>query len=216
MKQLRLWFATFVLAMAACASHAQIPDLHPFLSESQLAKHQATITRLENYLSGLSTITSDFTQVAPDGSLTGGKFFLKRPGKMRWQYNPPTPILMVSDGRELVFYDYELQQVTHIPLDSTLIGFLAKEKISFSGELGIRDFSQNRGAIRITVAQREKPGEGELTLEFTDKPLSIRNFVIRDTTGQTTTVSLGNARFGQALDKELFIFRDPRKERRKQ
>ncbi|MDE3060750.1 MAG: outer membrane lipoprotein carrier protein LolA, partial [Pseudomonadota bacterium] len=83
-----------------------------FLTSSHLAPHEKTIHRIEDYLSNLTTIVSDFTQVAPDGTLSTGKFYLKRPGKMRWQYNPPTPILMVSSGSELVYYDIELDQIT--------------------------------------------------------------------------------------------------------
>jgi outer membrane lipoprotein-sorting protein len=184
-----------------------------FLTPSELGKDQANIDRIQSYLSNLTSIVSDFTQVAPDGTLTSGKFYLQRPGKMRWQYNPPTPILMVSNGSELVFYDVELEQVSHIPLDSTLIGFMAQDKISFDKKVGILSFTNDSGVIRILLAQRDKPGEGQLELEFSDSPLLLRNMVIRDATNQVTTVSLNNARFGVKLDPELFIFRDPRKRR---
>jgi outer membrane lipoprotein-sorting protein len=185
-----------------------------FLPPEEIAKHQRTITRLEKYLSNLSTIVSDFTQVAPDGSLTSGKFYLQRPGKMRWQYNPPTPMLIVSNGSEMVFYDYELEQVSHIPLNQTLIGFLAQEEIRFDNTVGLRSIEEETSVIRITLAQREKPTEGQLMLEFSDKPLTLRNMVVTDAANQVTTVSLNNAQFGVKLDKELFIWRDPRKPKR--
>lgn len=186
-----------------------------FLSQADIAKNQKTIDRLQQYLSGLTTIVSDFTQVAPDGTLASGKFFMERPGKMRWQYNPPTPILMVSNGSTLVYYDIELEQVNNIRLDSTLIGFLAQPEIRFDERVGIRELSNKAGVIRITLAQRDKPNEGQLMLEFSDKPLLIRNMIITDATNQTTSVSLNNARYGVKLDDELFIFRDPRKPRKR-
>lgn len=184
-----------------------------FLSDKQLSPYFHTIDRVEAYLSSLTTVVSEFMQIAPDGSLTNGKFFLQRPGKMRWQYNPPTPVLMVSNGSELVYYDYELEQVTHLPLDSTLIGFLAQEKIRFDDKVGIQEFEEKDGVIRITVAQRDKPGDGQLTLEFSDNPLLIRNMIVRDASNQLTTVSLNNARFGVKLDPKLFVFIDPRGKR---
>src|SRR6202044_3475637 len=144
-----------------------------FLSSADIALHQETIDRLQDYLSGLTTIVSHFTHRAPDGTLPHGKFFLKRPGKMRWQYNPPTPILMVSNGSEFVYYDYELEQVNYLPLDSTLIGFLAQDQIRFENTVGIRDFSENSGVIRITLSMRDKPESGQLMLEFSDHPLQI-------------------------------------------
>ncbi len=184
-----------------------------FVAASVVENNKYTIERIERYLSGISTIVSDFTQVAPDGSLANGKFYMKRPGKMRWQYNPPTPVLMVSSGTELVFYDYELEQVSHIPLDGSLISFLAQDKITFGGKVGITKFSNEASVIRIEVAQKDKPTEGKLMLEFSDKPLSLRNMVVTDATGQTTTVALQNAKFGTEIDSKLFVFIDPRKKK---
>lgn len=174
--------------------------------------HAQTLTRVQDYLNGITTIAADFTQIAPTGDLTGGKFYLKRPGKMRWQYSPPTPILMVANGGQLVYYDYELEQLTYIPMDSTLGSFLAQEKIDLSDQfVKITKFEENPGVIRLTLTQRDKPEAGSLTLEFADTPLVIRNMVITDAGGQVTTVALNNARFGEPLDKKLFVFVDPRK-----
>ncbi len=203
-----------VLVLTPYASFAGIDNPVTFLSEAELAKYKKTITRVETYLSGLTTITSEFIQVAPDGKLSSGKFFLERPGRMRWQYNPPTPILMVANGSEMIYYDYELEQISHIPLDSTLIGFLAQDKIRFDNNVGVISFTENAGTIRIGVAQHDKPKDGQLVLEFSDKPLLIRNMIVTDTNGQVTTVSLNNANFGAKIDKKLFDFRDPRKPRR--
>ncbi len=207
-------FLLLILAPFASFADGSKPAVN-FLPDAEVSKHAKTIKRVEEYLSGITTITSEFMQVAPDGSLTSGKFFLERPGRMRWQYNPPTPVLMVANGEELVYYDYELEQVSHIPLDSTLIGFLAQAKIHFDNSVGIISFAENAGTIRIGVAQREKPSDGQLVLEFSDKPILIRNMVVTDASGQVTTVSLNKANFGVDIDKKLFEFHDPRVAKRK-
>lgn len=205
-----------LLLLAPTLSFAGNTKPVTFLSEKETAKYKKTITRVQDYLSNIKTITSEFIQAAPDGKLTSGKFFLERPGRMRWQYNPPTPILMVANGSEMIYYDYELEQLSHIPLDSTLIGFLAQDKIRFdNSSVGIISFKESNGTIRIGVAQREKPTEGQLVLEFSDKPILIRNMVVTDASGQVTTVSLNNATFGAKIDKNLFEFRDPRQPRRR-
>lgn len=213
---LNTWIPVFAGMTAFIASSlispapAQEPPLI-FMTQEELAPYAKTIRRIENYLSGISTIVADFTQAAPDGSISTGKFFLQRPGKMRWQYHPPTPVLMVADGKEFIYYDYELDQISRISLDSTLIGFLAQERIRFdNGQVGIRDFSEQANVIRITVAQREKAKEGELTLEFSTSPMVIRNMVVRDAAGQITSVALNNARFGVKMDPKLFLFKEPR------
>lgn len=170
-----------------------------------------TLQRIERYLNSLTTIESEFVQVAPDGSLASGRFFLKRPGKMRWQYEPPVPVLMISNGTTLVYYDFELDQISHIPLDETLAGFLAQEQIRFTPEaVKILELKAQDGVIRLRLTQTSKPDEGELTLEFSDAPIQLRNMIVKDASGQETNVSLNNARFGLPLENKLFIFRDPR------
>lgn len=180
----------------------------PAHAASFTAEDKAQVARIEQYLTGLTTIEADFVQIAPDGGMASGKFYLSRPGKMRWQYDPPTPILMVADGKFLVFYDYELDQTSYIPLRETLAGFLAREKIVFGGDVIITDIRRGPGSLRLSMVQKERPRDGELTLEFATEPLQLRNMKVVDAAGQETTVSLTNARYGVPLGKELFVFED--------
>lgn len=181
-------------------------------SVTAAAESRATVlSRVEQYLSNISTIVSDFSQVAPDGQITSGKFYLKRPQQMRWQYNPPTPILMVTRGSFLTYYDYELNQVSDIPLQDTLLGFLSQKRISFADKaVKVTHFEQEAGIIRVTLVQSDKPDDGALTLEFSDRPVQLYNMRVTDATGQTTSVALNNARFGVTLDNKVFEFKDPR------
>lgn len=174
-------------------------------------KHEANIARLEAYLSQLTTIQADFTQVAPSGELAEGKFFLKRPGKMRWQYAPPTPILLVSNGKTVTFFDSSLDQVNYISLDDTLAGFLAQKDIRLKSKATeLVAFEAMAGVLRATIRQRGKPEQGSLMLEFQDRPLALKNMRITDASGNTTSVQLQNASFGVKLPEKLFVFEDPR------
>jgi outer membrane lipoprotein-sorting protein len=182
----------------------------PALVQAKESRAEA-LARVEQYLSDLTTIVADFSQVAPSGEMSSGKFYLKRPQKMRWQYNPPTPILMVTRGSSLTYYDYELNQVTDIPLEDTLLSFLSKAKISFADKaIKVSRFEQESGLLRVTVVQAEKPKDGALLLEFSDHPIRLYNMQITDATGQTTSVSLSNARFDMQLEDSVFAFKDPR------
>ncbi len=168
------------------------------------------LSRTEKYLNSLSTIEANFVQITPEGDVASGKFYLKRPGKMRWQYDPPVPVLMVSSGEKIIYYDYELDQVNRIALEDTLAGFLALDHIRFSADtLKVLEAKQSDGVIRIRVTQRQKPDEGELTLELSDQPMQLRNLIIRDAEGRDTNVSFGNARYGLELDNDLFVFKKP-------
>lgn len=211
MKHLAL--ALSALLFVASPAAAQTAQSMPTKEIALNAEEKASVTRVEKYLSGLTTILADFVQIAPDGGLVSGKFYLQRPGKMRWQYEPPTPILMVADGRSLIFYDYELDQTSYIPLQDTLAGFLARKEIAFGKDVIITALEEATGSLRLTMVQKSKPKDGSLTLEFATEPLQLRNMLVFDATGQKTTVALNNARYGVPLDAKLFIFDDTIKPR---
>lgn len=188
-----------------------LPTLAMAATPLPWAKHDDEIVRVETYLTDLTTIVADFNQVDADGGLAKGKFYLKRPGKMRWQYAPPTPILLVSDGKVVTYYDSELDQVNYVPVDDTLAGFLGQKVIKLnSGATKLTQFSSANGMIRATVVQAESPDEGALTMEFSDAPLQLRQMIVTDASGQRTTIQLQNAEFGKELPDTLFTFEDPR------
>lgn len=175
------------------------------------ADQAVEVVRIEGYLSSITTITADFNQTNPDGTVSTGKFYLKRPGKMRWEYAPPTPILLVSDGKTVTYYDAELEQVSYVSADDTLAGFLAQPSVKLdSPGTRMTRFDSAANALRVTLIQKKKPNEGSLTLEFSDKPLTLRQMTIVDATGQVTQVQLQNAKFGGEIDAKKFQFTDPR------
>ena len=167
------------------------------------------LTRVEKYLSGVHTISSDFIQAAPNGDISNGKFFLERPGKLRMEYLPPTPVLMVTSGGQIVYYDKELDQITRIPLESTLVGFLARDTVKFDHTVIITDCERGDETVSISLVQTQRPKDGSLTLEFSDNPLALRRMVVKDSGGQITTVALNNAHFNFPLPASLFTFKDP-------
>ena len=166
--------------------------------------------RVERYLTNIHSITSDFVQIAPDGNVTSGKVFIKRPNKMRWVYDPPTPVLMVTRGNFLTYYDFELKQVSDIPLDSTLLSFFAMDKVKFGETVKVVGTERAAGILRMKLQQSDNPSLGQLTLEFADNPLTLHSFIIRDAQGKTTSVTLNKARFDEDLDDSIFEFIDPR------
>lgn len=175
---------------------------------------QHTLDRIARYLSELKSLKADFNQTSPDGSHATGTFFLKRPGKMRWQYNPPVPVLMLSNGDFLTYIDFELEQVTHLPLDSSLAGFLAQETIRFDGKgVAVADLRKGAGTIALTLVQSADPEEGRLTLLFSDNPLILKGLAMLDQAGQYTEISLTQSELNPDLDERLFAFEDPRVKR---
>lgn len=183
----------------------------PVVSTGYKYDKAGTIARVEVYLSQLSTIKARFNQVAPDGSVQTGTFFLKRPGKMRWEYDPPTPVLLVSNGSTITYYDSDLGQVNYIDINDTLAGFLTRNDIQLdNAATKVTKFEAATDVIRITVVDATKPTEGALTLEFVDRPLQLKFMTVSDAAGAETHVQLQGAEYGSALDNSLFVFKDPR------
>jgi outer membrane lipoprotein-sorting protein len=201
------WHASRMKNIALALLLCVIPSL-AFAAAPPRAKE---IARVEAYLSGLTTLVADFTQIAPDGSVMTGKFYLKRPGNMRWDYAPPSQVLLISDGEDIIYYDGELAQVNYLSLDDTLAAFLTQPNLRLESEATrIVSFESGRGVVRLSIAQKGREKEGVLTLEFTDGPLKLRQMKMLDAAGNLTSIQLQNAEYGVALSDKLFIFRDPR------
>lgn len=198
MMRLFVFFAA-ILLFAASAQAAPLTD-----------KQKLLLSRVQTYLNGVKTMTADFVQISPDGSLASGKFFLKRPGRLRWQYDPPTPILIVADGTFVNIHDYELNEVSKLPISNTLVSFLAQNTISFGGTAKVVEVEGDHEAVRVSIAQADRPEDGTLTLVFSDKPLMLRKMTVKDGAGQATQVSFNDARFGTPLEAKLFEFEDPK------
>ena len=169
----------------------------------------AELGRVEDYLNSVTTLRARFNQVAPDGGLAEGHFYLRRPGRMRFEYAPPTPILVVADRVWLIFHDTELGQVDRLPLYSTPLGFLVRDEIEFGEPIVIETLERLPGELRLTLRDGEHEGEGVLTLVFSDPPLRLWQWRVIDAQGLTTRITLSDVEVNVPLDPKLFVFDDP-------
>ena len=180
---------------------------------SQRARLNATdaadVVRIEAYLNAISTLQARFLQVSSDGGYAEGDFYLFRPGRLRIDYDPPVPVLIVANGRHLIYFDEKLSQVTYLGLDSTPAGILLADHISFSGRIAVTHFERGEQALRVTLAQAGDPLAGNITLVFSERPLVLKKWIVEDAQGTTTTVSLFSARSGVPLNPDLFEFTAP-------
>ncbi len=170
-------------------------------------RQRALLTRIEDYLNTIDTVQSRFVQVSSDGQVAEGLFYLSRPGDLRIEYDPPLPILMVTSGSFLVYYDTELKQATHIPIATTPAGILVEEQIRLNDSaLRVLGVEENANTVRVTLSRADDPDAGTLTLLFTDAPLLLRQWTVIDAQGIQTDFALNNPRFGVVLDPALFQF----------
>jgi outer membrane lipoprotein-sorting protein len=165
---------------------------------------QADLARVEAYLNSIRSLKARFVQTASDGSSASGIALLQRPGKMRFQYDPPTPFLLVANHGFLTFVDSQLSQTSHIPLSRTPLGILLSDRVTLSGEVSVTRLARLPGQLQVSLIRTASPGEGTLTLIFADNPLLLRQWTVLDQQGKQTQVAFTNMDVGASIDSSLF------------
>lgn len=171
---------------------------------------RADLTRIETYLDGMRSLKAHFLQVAPNGAISQGTVWLDRPGRMRFQYDPPSPLLLVAGHGLVVFHDKSLNQTTNIPIGQTPLGILLADHVRLGGDVAVTGMQRLPGQIQVSLVRTASPGDGTLTLIFADNPLALRQWTVTDAQRQQTTVTLYNVEMGGQFDQKLFQFIDPR------
>lgn len=171
---------------------------------------RADIARVETYLNGIRTLHARFRQIAPNGSTSGGQVWLERPGRLRFEYDPPSPFLLVGGHGLLVFHDSRLQQTSNIPLGSTPLGLLLQDNLRLSGDVTVAGLTRTPGQLQLRLFRTKSPADGTLTLVFADAPLALRQWSVVDAQRQETRVTLYNIELGGTFKQSLFEFIDPR------
>jgi outer membrane lipoprotein-sorting protein len=129
---------------------------------------------------------------------------------MRFQYDPPSPLLLVAGHGLVVFHDKALNQTTNIPLSQTPLGILLAEHVRLQGDVTVTAMQRLPGQLQVSLIRTASPGDGTLTLIFADNPLMLRQWTVLDAQRQETRVTLNNAETGGKFDQKLFEFVDPR------
>ena len=180
-------------------------------AQSLTPQDRADLARVETYLNGLRALKARFTQVAPDGAISQGLAWIQRPGRMRFQYDPPSPLLLVAGHGLVVYYDRELEQTTNIPIGETPLGILLRDDLSLSGgDVKVVRVERLPGQLQVTVLRNATPADGTLTLIFSDPPLALRQWIVVDAQRQVTRVSLNDIELGGGFDQDMFTFINPK------
>lgn len=163
------------------------------------------LARINAYLDALDTAEGDFVQIAPNGETSDGRFFIDRPGRIRFEYTPPNPGLVVSDGTWVAIYDRRDCSKQTVPLDSTPLNLLLAADIDLRRDGVVRGIESQPGQMRVTAVNPENPGQGSITLIFNENPLELRQWIVTDAEGQVTTVALSAVRRGVEIGVEKFL-----------
>ncbi|WP_293907581.1 outer-membrane lipoprotein carrier protein LolA [Phenylobacterium sp.] len=174
------------------------------------AADQALVDRAVAYLEGLTEAKARFAQTDARGRTTTGQLFLKRPGKARFAYDPPSGLLVVSDGGVVSVQDARLKTFDSYPLAATPLSLFLARTIRLDRGVAVTRVARMADGFAITARDGRKETAGTITLTFTDAPLALAGWTVTDAQSRPTRVQLIGLERASGLDRDLFVLKDPR------
>ena len=173
------------------------------------------LAKVSAYLNAISSLQASFVQVGPNGELDQGVIYARKPGRLRFEYAPPSPYLIVSDGVTIAVANSKLRTVDRYPLVDNPLNLILREGVDLSRDSRITAVERQPGMLRITATEKSGPMKGQVTLIFGHPATELRQWIITDAQGLQTMIALKNMKTNVELRPELFIQGDTDKFSRK-
>ena len=186
----------------------------PAIASALTPEQETAINGISDYLNSFKTMQGEFTQVSPKGNLSRGVFYISKPGKMRFEYAPPNPFLIVSDGTWLTVKNVKKEKGDQFPLSQTPLRLVLSNKVDILKDTKIIDFQSQDGLLSVTLEDKKNTlGSGQLTLVYDQTRNALQQWVVIDGKGRRTTVTLENVVAGIETDPKLFVVKIDRKDK---
>jgi outer membrane lipoprotein-sorting protein len=175
------------------------------LATSLSPEAMSTVEEVSSYFNSFKTLKGEFTQVSPQGRVSAGVFFLSKPGRLRFEYAPPNPFLVVSDGSWVVIENRKQKTTDQYPLAATPLKLLLAEEINLLEQAEVKSVETTEGVSTIAVEDRNKLIPGRLVLVYDNNRKELSQWIVEDARGKRTTISLANLEMGVDPDPKLFV-----------
>jgi outer membrane lipoprotein-sorting protein len=162
------------------------------------------VPQIEQYFNGIRSLKARFVQSNPNGSVVQGTLYVRRPGRMRFEYDAPSQLKIVADGWQVTMWDNATRDFGQWPIGWTAASFLVKDPLVLSGDLQVEKLERVNGMLEATMSQARKPQEGKVIVRLAENPLLLRGWTIVDNRGNRVTVSLSELQTGLQLADSLF------------
>jgi outer membrane lipoprotein-sorting protein len=169
---------------------------------------KATLDRVSAYLNSVHTLKGSFVQIDPNGQVEQGDFFIEKPGRMRFEYHPPAPTLIVSDGNTVAVKNNQLNTVDRYPLADTPLDIILSNDIDLRHNVYVTGIDEEEGSLVIRARSNNNKSQGDIAIYFSQPQLELRQWTIKDAQGLSTTVSLRDVQSGTPLAGSLFVLQD--------
>jgi outer membrane lipoprotein-sorting protein len=185
-----------VLVPKAQAQKAQVIKLSP--------EQRASFAKLNAYINSFQSMQGKFVQISPRGQQTTGKVMISKPGKMRFEYDNPSPLLIVADGTWLTITTKKMDRGDQFPLSATPLRLVVSTKIDLLAETNVLGFEQVDGITSIALQDRKSKVGGYITLIYDEANNVLQQWIVTDGKGRKTTVQLADLETGVAFNPKLF------------
>ena len=171
---------------------------------------QVGVPEVENYINSLKTLQARFVQNNPNGSVVQGTIYLRRPGRMRFEYDPPSKLKIVADGFQVTMWDPATRDFGQWPIGWTAATFLVKQPFKLSGDITVLATDRDAdGFLQLTLVQTRHVQEGKVIVRLAQNPLALRGWTILDKRGNRVNVALTDVQAGLQLADSLFKYDGP-------
>jgi outer membrane lipoprotein-sorting protein len=192
---------------------AQNPSTRPVAPAPKIftAPEKAQLARVSTYLNGMKSVQGRFLQVSASGSSGQGTFYLKKPGRVRFEYEKPNPNLVISDGNTVAVENTALKTTDRYPLSNSPLGILLSDTVDLTRDSRVSGLKTEQGALSVTARETSGPARGSITLTFADAGsggLELRQWEVLDAQGQRTAVFVNEMRQVADIPARLFVIQD--------
>ncbi|WP_424549472.1 outer membrane lipoprotein carrier protein LolA [Shinella zoogloeoides] len=167
------------------------------------AQASGTAQKIADHFASVKTMMGEFVQFGPRGEQTGGKFYIDRPGKIRFNYEDPSPMRVIADGKSVVIGNRKLKTWDIYPLSKTPLNLLLANRIDLSSKM-VRGVKEEADLTTIVLGDKSVFGDSTITMMFDPKTYDLRQWTITDAQGKDTSVMIFNVKTGVPLDDKVF------------
>jgi outer membrane lipoprotein-sorting protein len=189
-------------AMAVAAASTALP-VNLFAQAAAAASNNATAQAIADHFSSVASMQGEFVQFGPRGEQTGGKFFIQRPGKLRFNYDDPSPIRVIADGKNVAIGNMKLKTWDLYPLSKTPLSLLLAQRIDLSAG-SVKSVKEESDLTTIALGNSTVFGNSTITMMFDPKTYDLRQWTITDNQGKDTSVMVFNVKTGVQFDDKVF------------
>ena len=166
------------------------------------------IDGINRYINSITTMQGGFVQQSADGRVAEGLFFMRRPGRLRFEYFDPFPTTVIADGTWAAIQNRDLNKTDRLPLRSTPLFILLRRNVDLGRDNAVQSVERQAGAARVRVIDPDKPSDGSITMVFSTQPVELQQWIITDPQGRSSVIRLTDVRQGMRIDPNKFLIEE--------